>query len=136
GVGWWRARREGVFPFVQVCAAMLFAFVLLGKVFSPQYALWLLPFFALVRVRWWWWSAFVAADLVLYFSLFRWFYDFIYRHVDFGLAKQALIVGIWGRAALVALLYVVFLAAKSAAIPERGHEGHPHVRGRAVTGHP
>lgn len=119
GIGWWRGRREGVYPFLQVCAAMLFAFVVLGKVFSPQYALWLLPFFALVRVRWGWWAAFVAADVTLYFGLFRWFYDFIYRHVDFGLAKQALIIGIWGRATIVALLFVVFLAAQPALLARR-----------------
>jgi uncharacterized membrane protein len=112
-VGWWRARREGAYPFVQVCAAMLLAFCLLGKVFSPQYALWILPFFALVRVRWGWWAAYVIVDVVLYFGLFRWFYDLFYRNVDFGLAKQALIVGIWGRAALVALLFVVILGAQS-----------------------
>jgi uncharacterized membrane protein len=117
GIGWWRARREGAYPFVQVCGAMLLAFCLLGKVFSPQYALWILPFFAVVRVRWGWWAAYAVLDLVLYFGLFRWYYDFIYRHVDFGLAKQALIVGVWGRAAVVALLYVVFLAAQSALRP-------------------
>ena len=95
------------------------AFCLLGKVFSPQYALWILPFFALVRVRWGWWAAYVVVDVVLYFGLFRWFYDLFYRNVDFGLAKQALIVGIWGRAALVALLFIVFLGAKSALLPAR-----------------
>jgi uncharacterized membrane protein len=130
GVGWWRARREGAYPFVQVCGAMLLAFCLLGKVFSPQYALWILPFFALVRVRWGWWAAYVALDVTLYFGLFRWFYDFIYRHVDFGLAKQALLVGIWGRAAVVALLYVVFLGAKSALQLEAAptHADHPRRR--------
>jgi uncharacterized membrane protein len=115
GVGWWRARSaDGRYPFIQVCGAMLLAFCVLGKVFSPQYALWILPFFALVRVRWGWWAAYATLDVVLYFGLFRWFYDFIYRHFDFGVAKQALLVGIWGRAALVALLYVVFLGARSA----------------------
>jgi uncharacterized membrane protein len=112
-IGWWRSRREGAYPFVQVCGAMLLAFCVLGKVFSPQYALWILPFFALVRVRWGWWVAYVALDVVLYFGLFRWYYDFIYRGFDFGVAKQALIVGVWGRAAVVALLYAVFLASKS-----------------------
>ena len=96
---------------------MLLAFVLLGKVFSPQYALWLLPFFALVRLRWGWWAAFVAVDVTLYFGLFRWYYDFLYRHFDFGLAKQALIVGVWGRATVVGLLFFVVLAAQPAPPP-------------------
>ena len=113
GFGWWRARRDGSYPFVQVCGAMLLAFCLLGKVFSPQYALWILPFFALVRVRWGWWASYVVLDVVLYFGLFRWFYDSIYRHFDFGIAKQAMLVGVWGRAAVVALLFAVFLGAQT-----------------------
>jgi hypothetical protein len=111
--GWGRARRDGSYPFIQVCGAMLLAFCLLGKVFSPQYALWILPFFALVRVRGGWWASFVVLDVVLYFGLFRWFYDSVYRHFDFGVAKQAMLVGVWGRAAVVALLFAVFLGAKS-----------------------
>jgi uncharacterized membrane protein len=117
-VGWWRAEREGEFPFVQVCGAMVLAFVLLGKVFSPQYALWIVPFLVLVRVRWGWWLAFFAVDLLLYFGLFRWYFDEIYRHVDFGLAKQALIVGVWGRATVVGLLFFVLLVSQ-VAFPRR-----------------
>jgi uncharacterized membrane protein len=113
-VGWWRAAKDGEYPFVQVCGAMVLAFVLLGKVFSPQYALWIVPFLALTRVRWGWWVAFFAMDVLLYFGLFRWYYDVGYRNIDFGLAKQALIVGIWGKATVVGLLYVAFLAAAPA----------------------
>ncbi|HEX2295642.1 MAG TPA: glycosyltransferase 87 family protein, partial [Actinomycetota bacterium] len=43
--GWWRSRAEGEFPFLQVCGAVLAAFMLWNKVHSPQYALWMLPFF-------------------------------------------------------------------------------------------
>jgi Glycosyltransferase family 87 len=108
GVGGWLARRRGSYPWVQVAAAMLCAFLLFNKVHSPQYLLWLLPFFVLVRVRWGWWTAYFCADLVLFVGLFRWYYD-ITRGGDFGVAKQAAIVGVWGKAVLLGLLYVVFL---------------------------
>jgi len=116
-IGWWRGRRDGEYPFVQVCGAMLMAFVLFNKVFSPQYALWLLPFFALVRVRWGWWVAFIAADVLLYVGLFRWYYDVVNQGMPFtslSFANEALIVGIWFRAVVVGLLFFVFLFARAA----------------------
>ncbi len=108
GVGWARARTLGRYPWLQVSAAMLCAFLLFNKVYSPQYVLWLLPFFVLLRVRWGWWASYFAADLLLYVGLFRWYYD-ITQGGDFGVAKQAAILGVWGKAVLLALLYVVFL---------------------------
>jgi len=116
GYGWVRGRREDGYPFLGVSAAMLVAYLLLNKVHSPQYALWLLPFFVLLRVRWGWWAAYMTLDAVLYVGLFRWFYD-LSRGVDFGLAKQALIIGVWGRAAMLVLMFVLFLRAE-AAVPE------------------
>ncbi|MGB9377686.1 MAG: glycosyltransferase 87 family protein [Mycobacteriales bacterium] len=118
GYGVVRARRlDEPYPFLQVCAAMLCAYLLINKVHSPQYALWLLPFFVLVRVRLGWWVAYMALDATLYVGLFRWFYD-LSRGQDFGLAKQALVIGVWGRAVMLVLLFVVFLRAQSAAEPE------------------
>ena len=112
-VGWWRAQGEERFPFVQVCGAILMAFVLTNKAHSPQYALWLLPFFCLVRVRWGWWVAYMAVDVAMYVGLFRWYYALSQGH-DFGLAKQALVIGVWGRAVLLALLFVVLLRSRPA----------------------
>ncbi len=53
-LGWRRYGREGVYPWIGVSASMLCAFVLLHKVHSPQYTLWLLPFLVLLRIpgRW------------------------------------------------------------------------------------
>jgi len=103
-----RARAEGAFPFIQVSAAMLAAFLLLGKVHSPQYALWILPFFVLLKVSPLWWAAYAAADALLYAGIFRWFYDVAYRGLDSTIAKQALLAGLWGRAALLTALAVIF----------------------------
>jgi uncharacterized membrane protein len=107
-VGWWRAKAEGVYPFVQVCAAVLAVFMLTNKAHSPQYVLWLLPFFCLLRLRWGWWAAYMVFDTLMYVGVFRWYYALSLGH-DFGLAKQALVLGVWGRAVMLVLLYVVFL---------------------------
>ncbi|MGB8650844.1 MAG: glycosyltransferase 87 family protein [Mycobacteriales bacterium] len=118
-VGWWRASGEGCYPFVQVCGAVLAVFMLTNKAHSPQYALWLLPFFCLVRLRWGWWLAYMAFDLCTYVGVFRWYYALSQGH-DFGLAKQALVVGVWGRAVMLVLLFGVLLRADPAfeAVPE------------------
>jgi uncharacterized membrane protein len=114
GLGWLRARNEGHYPVVQVSAAMLAAFLLWNKVHSPQYALWILPFFALLEVSVWWWIAYAGADLAVYVGIFRWFYDFVYRATDVTWAKHVLIAGVWSRALLLLLLFAVFLYARVA----------------------
>jgi uncharacterized membrane protein len=113
-VGWWRWRRDGVYPWVAVSAAMLCGFLLLHKVHSPQYTLWLLPFFALIRVPWSLVAGYLVADLAMGIGIFRWFYALnagtgtgIYE----GFSAQAVMIGVWGRAALLVVLFVVFLRA-------------------------
>jgi uncharacterized membrane protein len=112
--GWWRARHEGAFPFLQVCGSLLAVFMLTNKANSPQYALWLLPFFCLIRVRWGWWAAYLAFDLLMYVGLFRWYYALGSPAADYGRPYEALVLGIWGRAAMLLLLAVVFLRTDTA----------------------
>jgi hypothetical protein len=114
--GWALAGRTGRYPWLQVSAAMLCAFLLFNKVYSPQYVLWLLPFFVLLRVRWGWWASYLAVDVLLYVGLFRWYYD-ITQGGDYGLAKQAAVLGVWGKAVLLALLYVTFLVSSPSMLP-------------------
>jgi len=109
-----KRRGRGPYPGIAVCAAMLAAFMLFNKVHSPQYTLWLLPFFALLRVHIGWWIAYSLADLAVYVGVFRWFYDFVYLNEDFTVAKKLMIGGIWARAVLLALLFVVFLRTREA----------------------
>ena len=111
-VGWWRWQRDGVYPWVGVSAAMLCGFLLLHKVHSPQYTLWLLPFFVLLAVPWRWVVAYLIADVLMGVGIFRWFYALnagtgsgIYD----GFAAQAVALGVWGRAALLVVLFVAFL---------------------------
>ena len=115
--GWRIAQRVGAFPFVQVCGSLLALFLLTNKAHSPQYALWLLPFFCLVRLRWGWIAAYLVFDALLYVGLFRWYYALGSDAPDYGLPYQALVLGIWGRAAMLGLLFVWFLRSDTALQP-------------------
>jgi hypothetical protein len=115
GLGWRRYRHTGTYPWVQVSAAMLAGFLLLHKVHSPQYALWLVPFFVLLRIRWGWVLGYLIADVAIGLGIFRYFYV-VKSGAGFdifdGLAAQAVMVGVWGRAALLVALFGVFLKAE------------------------
>lgn len=108
GYGWRRTRGGEHYPWIQVSGAMLCGFLLLNKVHSPQYLLWLLPFFVLIRVRWGWWVSYWVFDALLFAGLFEW-YGVLTAGGDEGLAKEAAVLGVWGRAVMLVLLYVVFL---------------------------
>jgi hypothetical protein len=73
------------------------AFLLLNKVSSPQYTLWLLPFLALLRVHWAWWAAFTVADALVYVGVFRWFHALV-SGTDASLPATVLETGVWGSA--------------------------------------
>jgi len=116
-VGWWRWRRDGQYPWIGVSAAMLCGFLLLHKVHSPQYTLWLLPFFVLLAVPWGWVASYLLADVVMGIGIFRWFYAFdtgADTGIQAGFAAQAVAIGVWGRAALLVVLFVLFLRLPSA----------------------
>ena len=76
------------------------AFLLWNKVHSPQYTLWLLPFFVLIRVNVLWWIGYAIADLMVYVGVFRWFYSFAVGEQSFP-ALGMMENGIWARAALL-----------------------------------
>ena len=122
-VGWRRWRRDGsYYPWIGVSAAMLCGFLLLHKVHSPQYTLWLLPFFVLMRVHWGWVVAYLVADLAMYVGIFRLFY-LLNAGLDVGIgggfAAQAVVIGVWGRAVLLAGLFVVALRVPTALVGDR-----------------
>jgi uncharacterized membrane protein len=114
-VGWARYQKEGTYPWLPVSAAMLCGFLLLHKVHSPQYTLWLVPMFVLLRIRWGWIVAYLAADLAMGVGIFRWYYEIYYGEhggIFDGLSAQAVMVGVWGRAALLIGLFCAFLTAR------------------------
>jgi hypothetical protein len=129
-VGWRRWRRGEVYPWLGVSAAMLCGFLLLHKVHSPQYTLWLLPFFVLLRVHWGWITAYLVADLAMGIGIFRLFY-LLDARADAGIipgfAAQAVMIGVWGRAALLVALFVVFLKLPTALVLDRTARRAPAV---------
>jgi uncharacterized membrane protein len=108
-----RTRRGEEFPLVQVCAAALVAFLLLNKVSSPQYTLWLLPFLALLRVHWAWWAAFTVVDALVYVGVFRWFHALV-SGTDPALPAAVLETAVWAKCLLLLVLFPVLLRARSA----------------------
>jgi uncharacterized membrane protein len=122
GIGWVRYQRDGTYPWLPVSAAMLCGFMLLHKVHSPQYTLWLVPMFVLLRIRWGWILAYLVADLAMGIGIFRWYYEIYHgEHGDIlnGFAAQAVMIGVWGRAALLVGLFCAFLTARETFRPER-----------------
>jgi hypothetical protein len=53
--------------------AIIAAFLILSKVHSPQYALWVAPLLAMLDVPWWQVFGYMGADLLLFVSAFYWF---------------------------------------------------------------
>ena len=114
-LGWRRYLREGTYPWIPVSAAMLCGFLLLHKVHSPQYTLWLVPMFVLLRVPLGWAFAYFAADLAMGIGIFRWYYAIEFGQpagIYDGFSAQAVVIGVWGRAALLLTLFFVFLKAR------------------------
>jgi hypothetical protein len=97
-----------------VCAALLAAFLLWNKVHSPQYTLWLLPFFALLKISGVWWLAYSATDLLVYIGVFRFFYAIQYFRATPEYAFRAMSIGVQARAVLLAVLIFVFLFSRPA----------------------
>ena len=77
-VSWvWMAkrRREPDFPRWQLAFPILVLFLLVGKVYSPQFSLWLLPWLVLVLPGARRFLAFEAADLAVFLTRFSFFGD-------------------------------------------------------------
>lgn len=99
-----------------IVAALLTSFLLVAKVHSPQYALWLVPLFVLVRIRVGWYVLFVAGNVILYVVIFAVSTWSIH-------ARDVLVTwSVWGRAATFLLLVIVFLRAPPALprVPDPG----------------
>ena len=111
------------YPWLPVCAAMVCGYLLFNKVHSPQFALWLLPFFVLLRIRAEWILAYFLADAAIGIGFFRWQY-LIGSGAPSGtydaLSPQFVLIGVWGRAALLVALFVVFLRSQVVELPASG----------------
>ncbi|WP_396278921.1 glycosyltransferase family 87 protein [Kibdelosporangium aridum] len=115
-LGWRRYKREGTYPWIAVSAAMLCGFLLLHKVHSPQYTLWLVPMFVLLRVHLGWAIAYYIADFAMGIGIFKWYHAIDVNKATTiydGFTAQAVMIGVWGRAALLVGLFIAFLNARS-----------------------
>jgi uncharacterized membrane protein len=110
---WVLARRTDHYPFLQVCAATLAAVLLWSKVQSPQYTLWILPFFVILDMSLLWWALYSIVDVLVYVGIFRFFYD--YSRV----ASATFHLGVWLRTGLLLALVPAFLYATSATVTRR-----------------
>jgi uncharacterized membrane protein len=119
--GWLRARRDGRYPVLQACAALLAVVFIFSKVVSPQYVLWLLPFFALLRVGVRWWVAFLVVSTLMFAVAFMVGYPGLPpRRVD-----ALYDVTVWTRSAVLAALAVIFLRSWAADRPANARSSSP-----------
>ncbi|WP_067567773.1 glycosyltransferase 87 family protein [Nocardia acidivorans] len=110
-LGWRRFAVTGVYPWIGVSGAMLCGFLLFHKVHSPQYTLWLIPFLVLLRVRWSLIVVYLLADAAIGIGVFRYFYALGSGH-SAELEENVVQFGVWGRAALLLVLFFLFIRAK------------------------
>ncbi len=68
-----RRSRDPGFPAWTFGFPLLVAFLLTNKVYSPQYGLWLLPWFALALPNPWLFAAFEVSDVAVFLTRFTWF---------------------------------------------------------------
>jgi len=66
--------RQPAFPRWTLGFPLIACFLLSNKVYSPQYGLWLLPWFALAMPSWPAFAAFQIADVAVFITRFRWFF--------------------------------------------------------------
>jgi uncharacterized membrane protein len=72
-VGWRRRDEPGGYPVVPTSLAIIASFMVLSKVHSPQYALWVMPLIAMVDIPWRQVFAYLASDAVLFVSGWWWY---------------------------------------------------------------
>jgi uncharacterized membrane protein len=101
----------------------LVSYLLTGKVFSPQWTLWLLPWFALVLPDWRLFAAFEVSNAAVFVTRFLWFARL---SGDGGVPFEAFEVALIVRAAVLVACVAVWLvrlvpepAAAPDAVPER-----------------
>jgi uncharacterized membrane protein len=83
---------------------ILIVFLLTAKVFSPQYALWLLPFFALLRLPIWSYVAFAITDAAVWISVSAYFLAVQAGSGDPDFRLDVLEITVWVRYAVLAIL--------------------------------
>ncbi|RPA12474.1 hypothetical protein [Gordonia sp. OPL2] len=110
-LGWRVYQRDGIYPWIGVCGSMLAGFMLFHKVHSPQYTLWILPFFVLLKVRWPVIAAYLVADFILDTTIFRLFGIYTSGSPMQWWVITGVNVGVWVHAVVLAYLLFAFVSA-------------------------
>jgi uncharacterized membrane protein len=128
GVWWAKRRREPDFPRWQLIFPILVAFLLVGKVYSPQFSLWLLPWLVLVLPGPPRFLAFEAADVAVFLTRFSFFGEL--TGVG-GLPQWVFEIAVVVRAAVLAWCVVAWVREPSRRLPIEGPAARPIPVGRA-----
>jgi uncharacterized membrane protein len=99
------AKRDRVRPYA-LGFGILVLFLLTAKVFSPQYALWLLPFFVLLRLPLWSYAAFAVTDAAVWVAISAYFVSIQYGTGDPSFRLSLTEVAVWARYVVLAILLV------------------------------
>lgn len=120
GLWWLKSRRQPGFPAWTFGFPLLVVFLLTNKVYSPQYSLWLLPWFALALPRLGLFLAFEAADIAVFVTRFSFFATTIDEPgLDFVWFRWA----IAARAVVLVVCVVVWMRRRAEDVP--GALAHP-----------
>jgi hypothetical protein len=96
-----RSRRTGSEDGLRFAGAAVFAMIVTGKVLSPQYLIWLIPFMAVLEGRTGWWArrVFLACCLVT-FAVFPWGWMGLIRFEPLAVGllnvRNGLLLVLWG----------------------------------------
>ncbi len=110
-----KQRREPAFARWSLAFPMLVLFLLSNKVYSPQYGLWLLPFFALGAVDLRTFVAFEAADVAVFVTRFSYFGELT---GDGGVSFGAFEIAIAVRALILVWAVIQWVRRPSVELPE------------------
>jgi uncharacterized membrane protein len=116
-VGWRRRHRAGGYPVVPASLAIIASFMVLSKVHSPQYALWVMPLIVMVDVPWNLVISYLTSDAVLFVSGWYWYTKPNPFTPPAPLAEKIFVVAVFARSA--ALVVIAWYAAR------RGERLHP-----------
>jgi uncharacterized membrane protein len=109
-------------PMPQATGIVLAAFLVVAKVHSPQYALWMLPFLVIVPRSWPVFALYEAADLLVYVSGFRWIAQWSADLMPVPSGWRTLfVVGVFARAGALVVMAVHFV--RSAGSPSEALDG-------------
>lgn len=102
-----KERAQPGFPRWAFGFPVLVVFLLANKVYSPQYGLWLLPWFALALPDLRAFVAFQVADILVFFTRFRWFLNL--ADPEAGVPQWLFEVAVVARAAVLAWCLILWV---------------------------